>query len=583
MIRELLDIAWLEDFLQGLGRSEHFRFGAYDRHGGVVAASDAAADLTARLDQSLDRLPADLKLAPLLPADEPPAEISFAAAHGVWHLVAPVYLENKLGGFVTVGEFREDELSAEQKVALLERLHATPSELEELWRALPVLERRGDWPPVHAARWLSRMIAEACRRELQVATTSEELALVGDMAELLHGDEDVQTVLDRIVSETARVMKVQFCSLRLLDAESGELKLAATHRLSPEYLKKGSVFPEDNPIDQDALAGKIVYIEDAATDPRVRFPEEARRQGIVSGLTAGLIYRGQAVGVVRVYTDHKQRFRAAQRKLLRAIAFQAATAIVHARMFEERLAAARTRRQLQLAGEFQTRMMRTRAPTKPQIRTAAIFQPSSDVGGDYCDFVLMADGRLAAVVADVVGKQIKASLLATYVRGALRATAARCTDVAEVVTQLNRQLCRDTLPSEFVTLLVAAVSDDGARLDFCNAGHEPILRLRGRDVTVTTPGGLVLGVSPEEEYDTATLALAPGDTCLLYTDGAIEALNFESQAYGRTRLREALMQFGDLELNTALRGIQWDIRRFSGLAEQTDDLTLVGLRVVGPT
>ena len=580
MIRELLDIAWLEDFLGGLSRDDGLRRAAYDRHGSLVAAADPCSAWSRRNDAPLARVPAGVRLAPLAPADEPPAEIAFVDDRGLWYVVAPIYVDDSLGGYGSVGEFRESDLSAARKLELLEKLAITSAELDADWRALPLLERRGDCAAVHAARWLSRMLANAARRERQIASAGEEMSVLGDMAELLHGDEELQNVLDRVVRETARVMHCRFASLRLLDPATGELRIAAVHQLSSEYLRKGIVTLRESPIDQDALAGKMIYIEDAASDPRVRYPEEARREGIVSGLTAGLIYRGQPVGVIRVYTDHRQRFRTAQRKLLRAIAYQAATAIVHARVFEERLASARTRRQLELAGDLQTRLMRTQPPAKPNVRVASIFQPSSHVGGDFCDFVLLADGRLAAVIADVVGKGIKASLLATYLRGALRASAETCADVSEIVNRLNRQFHNDTLTSEFVTLLMVAISEDGRRLDYCSAGHEPILRLRGTSIESSTAGGLVLGVSAAEKYETATLDLQPDDLCLLYTDGAIEAVNFEGQQFGRRRLLDSLRRNGGLELSTALRGIQWDIRRYVGLAEQADDLTLLGVRVV---
>jgi sigma-B regulation protein RsbU (phosphoserine phosphatase) len=87
-------------------------------------------------------------------------------------------------------------------------------------------------------------------------------------------------------------------------------------------------------------------------------------------------------------------------------------------------------------------------------------------------------------------------------------------------------------------------------------------------------------VSQDERYENYGIDLQVDDLLLLYTDGAIEATNFAGEFYGRERLMKALQTNGKLELGTALRAIQWDVRRFVGLAEQTDDLTLLGLRVV---
>ena len=69
---------------------------------------------------------------------------------------------------------------------------------------------------------------------------------------------------------------------------------------------------------------------------------------------------------------------------------------------------------------------------------------------------------------------------------------------------------------------------------------------------------------------------------LLYTDGALDAADFAGELFGRARLHAALRQYGALAADQVLRNIQWDIRRFIGLAERADDLTLVGLRVRPP-
>ena len=81
-------------------------------------------------------------------------------------------------------------------------------------------------------------------------------------------------------------------------AESGELVLRAAHNLSDEYLAKGVVTLSENPIDRAALDGHTIYIEDARTDPRVRYQAASRREGIVSGLSVPMSYRGDVVGAV---------------------------------------------------------------------------------------------------------------------------------------------------------------------------------------------------------------------------------------------------------------------------------------------
>lgn len=578
MLRELIDIAVLEDFASGLSRSAGWRVGVYDSSGELVVASAATNEFARMTGWVLGELPPNVDLVPV-PAHDPPPHVGFVEHQGVWNIAAPVYTADGRAGFVTVGEFREQSLSGQQ----WDTARATSGiELEDViraWQLLPLLDRSGQSQPIITARWGARLLANWCQRESRLIAATDQVALVGDIAELLTGEEDLQTVLDRIVAETARVMQCPYASIRLYDAETNELRIMAVYNLSSEYVGKGAIVRTGGSVSDEALQGNIVYVEDVATDPRVLFSEEARQQGIVSVLTAGMVYRGSPVGVIRVYTNRRRRFRKGQRALLRAVAYQAATAIVHSQLVEERLRAADMQRQLELAGDLQARMVRIPPPKHPRLQTALSFNPSYLVGGDFCDILGLPDGRILAVVADVVGKGIPASLLMSSTRGALRAAAQHCTGPGPLLTQLNEQVCQETRPAEFVTILVIAVDPDTGVLTYANAGHEPLLILRKGAVTATDPAGLVLGTDPAEVYEERTIQLEDNDLLLLYTDGAIEARNFADEEYGRPRLHESLREHGQLHPELVLRNIVWDIRRFVGLAEQADDLTVVALRL----
>jgi serine phosphatase RsbU (regulator of sigma subunit) len=588
MLRELIDRATLEDFLAGLARASTLRIYAYDVAGELVAASPPTSPFARLTGHRPDQLPRPLILTPL-PADEPPAGIAFVEVDGAWLIVAPVYVGERHAGFVAIGEFRNPAAASAHSTgaaaaappgaAAVIPPGVDPDEVARAHSLLPDLQRGGESRAVTTVRWASRMLAEWCRHELRLEAAGEQLALVGDIGELISGEQDLQKVLDRVVSETARALKCRFCSLRLYNPRTDELIIRAVHNLSPEYLGKGAVRRSESPIDDEALRGRLVFIEDVAHDPRFRYGDQARREGIVSVLTAGMLYRGEPVGVLRIYTDRRQRFRATHRSLLRAVAGQAAIAVVNARLIEQRLLSAELERDMKLAGQVQKRMIRTRPPAHPRIQTALIFEPSSHVGGDFCDFLPLPDGRLAAVVGDVVGHSVPAALLMASMCGALRATAQDCADLSEIVSRLNRHVCRETAASDFVTLLIAAVDHDARQLEYCNAGHEPLLRLHDGQVVPSAPGGTILGYSDREEFPPGRLELAPGDLLLLYTDGAVEASDFSGEQFGRARLRESLRQYGGLSPATALRNILWDIRRFVGLAELVDDLTLVALRV----
>lgn len=575
MLRELIDIASLEDFIAGLAHASGRSIGVYDADGSPLVHSPPMSQYARLVAASPKGLPAAGRNSP---ANEP-ERVRFVHRDGVWRATARVTVAGERAGAVCVGEYAG---AAKAKLSL-ERIAAEhgvdAAILREAWGRLPRLDRTQHGSPAVQALWIARTLRAWCERESQTRRMSEELDLIGRIAERLTRDESLQSVLDAIVAETARVMKCRFASIRLYHADTDELTIAAVHNLSERYLKKGRIVRSENPLDNAALRGETVYIEDARYDPRIRFRADARRERIISSLTTGMIYRGRGVGVIRVYTDRIQQFSRIQHDLLRAVASQAAAAITHSQLIQERLRDAAVDRQLELAGQVQSRMIPAEPPRYRGYEVAMVFEPSLEVAGDFYDYMTLPDGRLLLVVADAVGKGVPASLLIASLRGALRANAYLTGDLGEILTRLNRHVYRETGPGEFVTLLAAAVGPDRRRICYCNAGHEQPLLLRAGRVRALSEGGLVLGAEPDEEYRESCAELRGGDVLLFYSDGAAEAMNFEGELFGRRRLRRSLAAYGTQPPQQLIKNIVWDIRRFTGLAEQSDDLTMVGLRV----
>ncbi|MBK9118376.1 MAG: SpoIIE family protein phosphatase [Phycisphaerales bacterium] len=581
MLREIIDISALEDFASGMARTGRVRVCLYDDDGRLLVSTRSNNEFARLTGHVLTQLPAPLQLE-RVPAHDPPGHVAFVESHGVWYVVAPIYIDEHEAGYVGVGEYRVELPPVEDWTPPDPTHGITLARLRAAWEELPTLDRGGAAHEVITARWGARQLAAWGRRESRLLAMTDEVALVGDIAELLTGEADLQEVLDRIVLETARVMDCPYCTIRLYDARTQELTLQSVHGLPHDYLQKGLVTRTTGTISDEALRGHIVYVEDAPSDPRVLYPDEMRRAGIASMLTAGMIYRGNPVGLIRVYTHTRRRFRKAQRDLLRAVAYQAATAVVHAQLVDERLRNATMQRQLELAGDLQERMIRVPPPRHPALETAVSFDPTYEVAGDFCDFLTLPDGRLTAVVGDVAGKGVPASLLMSAARGALRAMAETCGGPGELLTRLNRQIERDTLPGEFMTVLLAAIDPARQCVTYASAGHEPLLILRAGEILPAEEGDLVLGIRRDVPYREHTMALLPGDLLLLYTDGAIEARNFHGEEFGRERLWHALRSYGAHAPSQLLQNIVWDIRRFVGLAEQSDDLTLVAVRLRPP-
>src|SRR5436853_4446677 len=113
---------------------------------------------------------------------------------------------------------------------------------------------------------------------------------------------ELTDVLQSVVKSITEAMRVKACVLRLLDTRTGQLQLSAVYGLSSGYLAKGPVDVEHSPIDSESLKGQTVIIPDVRTDTRFQYAEAAKNEGIVSALCVPLEVRGEAIGVMRVYT-----------------------------------------------------------------------------------------------------------------------------------------------------------------------------------------------------------------------------------------------------------------------------------------
>jgi len=278
--------------------------------------------------------------------------------------------------------------------------------------------------------------------------------------------------------------------------------------------------------------------------------------------------------------------------LARAVASQCAVAITNARLYAEAIEGARMAEQMRLAGIIQRRMIPEKAPLIPGLDIAAAYIPCFDVGGDLYDFLQVSDRCIIVAVADVMGKGIPAAIMMSSFQGALQAyanalmpcqgvlhvcaeTECKADVVKEIIRRLNEMACRECRNGEFVTLFYAIIDVKEGTITYCNCGHEPTVLIRDGQTIGLEKGGLVLGVEAQAEYEIETVELKEGDSLLFYTDGLIDAVNFDNELWGRENLLETAKKFTAGSAKQMMKNILRYRRRFVGLARQIDDISII--------
>ncbi len=587
ILTESVDLATLQGLQDGLAALAQVTMTICDAQGRLVTRPSFQGPLCSLVSESeAGRAACIEEIANLaaVASDQSKADGGTASATchaGLRLVVIPIESDNLRLGTIVVGDRPDIDLDDNEPARLAEELGVERARVAAAVARLGVRSVEQREAGLRCAGLLASIIAQMNRQDRLLRDRVEELTAVYDITGLLADAKDLKERLNTVAGIVTAVMRVKACAIRLLDEATGELVMTAVHNLSAAYLNKGPVLRSENPIDNAALAGETVYIADSRTDPRIRYPDESRREGIVSGLAAPMRHHGRSVGVIRVYSGEPQEFSRFEASLLRAIGAQAAAVIVADRVRAQRAESERYHRQLRYAGEIQRRMIPAEPPAHAGLDFAGVYAPCLEVGGDFYDYLVLPGGNLGLCVADVVGGGVPAALLMASVRSALRGHAHSIYEINEIMTQVNQQLGRDTLVSEFATLFYGVFSPDGRRLTYCNAGHEPPLLLHGDEFRRLETGGMVIGVSEAATFDKEVVDLRRGDVLVFVTDGVTEALNFQGEQFGRTRLRESVLRHRQEKAKDIANQVLWDVRRFAGLAVQADDITVVVAKVAG--
>ena len=214
---------------------------------------------------------------------------------------------------------------------------------------------------------------------------------------------------------------------------------------------------------------------------------------------------------------------------------------------------------------------------------AALLEPARTVGGDFYDCFMVDERHVFFLVGDVSGKGLAASLFMALSKSLLKSIALRVRDPAEIFTHANREISRDNRESLFVTAFAGVLDVQTGRLAYCSAGHEPPVasHARGAPERLMASGGPPLCVIRDFQYSSSSVDLEPGGWLCAVTDGVTEAMNERSELYGSARLLQILAPLAGAAPEAILTAVRDDVRRFAGTAEQSDDLTLVCVRLSG--
>jgi sigma-B regulation protein RsbU (phosphoserine phosphatase) len=277
-------------------------------------------------------------------------------------------------------------------------------------------------------------------------------------------------------------------------------------------------------------------------------------------------------------------------RLLKSVAAQTGLALENANLLqtvaEEVAKRERLNREVEIAREVQERLFPQKLPVIVGLDYAGHCRPALGVGGDYYDFLALPRGNLGIAIGDVSGKGIGAALMMASLQASLRGEATRAPEnLATAVANVNRLVYEASASNRYATFFYGQYDPAQGKFDFVNAGHNsPMLLHAGDDgkVTLLEPGGTVVGLIENAEYQQGSVRISPGDVLVAFTDGISEAMNLQDEEWGEDRLLTSIRGCRAKTAQETLETIFAAATQFAGAAPQHDDMTLVVLRAFAP-
>jgi serine phosphatase RsbU (regulator of sigma subunit) len=206
-----------------------------------------------------------------------------------------------------------------------------------------------------------------------------------------------------------------------------------------------------------------------------------------------------------------------------------------------------------------------------------VYQAGTGVmAGDFYDVFRLGPSRIAAVIGDVTGRGIEASITAFQAKYLLRVFLKQYRDPAQALEELNTQMAAPERIEEFISLVVVVFDTDAGTLRFASAGHPAAWLWHDREVRPLRSTGPLLMLDPGGQYHSREIPLNIGDLLLLYTDGLAEVRNGE-QMFGEERIANSLRRDPNVAAGVLCKNLLEAARDFAS-ESMGDDVAILAIR-----
>lgn len=207
---------------------------------------------------------------------------------------------------------------------------------------------------------------------------------------------------------------------------------------------------------------------------------------------------------------------------------------------------------------------------------AELFEPATDVGGDYYDVISLPGNCYLLCVADVSGHGVPAAMAATLLKAFVSEAAKKSSSPAEILMEVNRRYCEYVVQGHFATMTLLVVDPPNMQLTYANAGHElPFLQIGNQPPVRLNVGDLILGIEEETCYHETTIPLGNAARIVIVSDGVTEAFDPCEMQYGTKRITDLMTEVRTASARELVERFRTSLDTFRSGRKAFDDTTLL--------
>lgn len=367
----------------------------------------------------------------------------------------------------------------------------------------------------------------------------------------------VFSIIGQFLVSKFAVVTFEKNEIQILDSKFDKKKLI-------EQLKDCDCDAINNPVNISEVQN--IYPTLAEIGVNLIVPMEAQ------GTTKGLILLGERIT--------KEPYSESDIEFIYSVGSLAIISLENKRLFLEELEKRKMEEELDIARDIQQNLLPQSIPVYKNFDIAAINVSSRQVGGDYYDIISLDDNTFCIAIADVSGKGAPASILMANIQAFLQVICRKGMNIEESTALINDLLSANTSDGRFITFFWGTINNEQRQLKYVNAGHNPPLLIRDGKIRKLQKGGIILGVMKTTiPYISEVIDLKKNDVIILFTDGISEAMNEQGEEFSEEKLEKTALELVRGSAQDILDGIKNGVNKFIKGAPQSDDITMVVLKV----